>query len=80
MQGPGPTFISLVNYLVPAWAVVAGAVFLDEPLSLPMIGGLVLILVGIALSEAGPGAWQALKALRARKLRSSPARVVPEDA
>ena len=79
VQGPGPTFISLVNYLVPAWAVVAGAVFLDEALSPAMIGGLMLILFGIALSEFGPRALQALRSVRARNLPSSPARVAPED-
>jgi drug/metabolite transporter (DMT)-like permease len=80
VQGPGPTFISLVNYLVPAWAVVAGAVFLDESLSLAMIGGLALILLGIALSEVGPRAWLAVRKLRARLLPSSLAPAAPEDA
>ena len=55
VQGPGPTFLSFVNYLVPAWAVVAGALFLDEALSSWAYAGLALILSGIALSEAGPG-------------------------
>jgi drug/metabolite transporter (DMT)-like permease len=55
VQGPGPAFLSFVNYLVPAWAVVAGALFLDEALSSWAYAGLVLILSGIALSEAGPG-------------------------
>ena len=54
VQGPGPTFISFVNYLVPAWAVVAGAVFLDESLSSAAYIGLALILIGIAFSELGP--------------------------
>ena len=79
VQGPGPTFISLVNYLVPAWAVVAGAVFLDEALSPAMIGGLMMILLGIALSEFGPRGWLALRALRARFLPASPASVARED-
>ena len=79
VQGPGPTFISLVNYLVPAWAVLAGAVFLDEALSPAMIGGLMMILLGIALSEFGPRGWLALRALRARFLPASPASVARED-
>lgn len=53
IQGPGPGFLSIVNYLVPAWAVLVGAVFLGEPLSGTMLGGLALILAGIAVSEAG---------------------------
>ncbi|MBT8092948.1 MAG: DMT family transporter [Gammaproteobacteria bacterium] len=58
VQGPGPTFISFVNYLVPAWAVVAGAVFLDESLSPAAYVGLALILFGIAFSELGPRVWR----------------------
>lgn len=54
VQGPGPAFVSFVNYLVPAWAVVAGAVFLDESLSSEAYLGLALILGGIAFSEIGP--------------------------
>lgn len=53
IQGPGPTFLSLVNFLVPVWAVLAGAVLLDETLTPSMIAGLALILSGIALSEFG---------------------------
>ena len=53
VQGPGPAFLSIVNYLVPAWAVLVGALILNEPLSGAVLGGLALILTGIALSEAG---------------------------
>jgi drug/metabolite transporter (DMT)-like permease len=53
VQGPGPAFLSIVNYLVPAWAVLVGAVILNEPLSAVVLGGLALILAGIAVSEAG---------------------------
>lgn len=54
VQGPGPTFLSMVSYLVPACAVVVGALFLDESLAPSAYFGLVLILGGIALSELGP--------------------------
>ena len=54
VQGPGPAFLSFVNYLVPAWAVLAGAVVLDESLSAWAYAGLGLILSGIAISEVGP--------------------------
>ncbi len=54
VQGPGPTFLSFVNYLVPAWAVLAGALILNESLSAWAYAGLALILAGIAISEAGP--------------------------
>ena len=53
VQGPGPTFITFVNYLVPAWAVVAGSVVLDETLTSTTYFGLALILGGIAVSELG---------------------------
>lgn len=64
IQGPGPAFLSLVNYLVPAWAVVAGAVFLGESLSMATVAGLVLILCGIGFGELGPMATRFLKGLR----------------
>ncbi len=54
IQGPGPTFLSLVNYLVPAWAVLVGAWLLDESLHVGVYIGLALILIGIAISEIGP--------------------------
>ena len=53
IQGPGPAFMSLVNYLVPAWAVVAGALVLGESLSMHVYAGLTLILSGLAISEFG---------------------------
>lgn len=80
VQGPGPTFLSLVNYLVPAWAVLAGALFLDESLSPSIFAGLVLILCGIALSEIGPRVWHATLAVRRRYLPSTLARIAREDA
>jgi drug/metabolite transporter (DMT)-like permease len=38
-----------VTYLVPALALGYGAAFLDEQISASAIGGLVLILAGVAL-------------------------------
>jgi drug/metabolite transporter (DMT)-like permease len=40
----------LVTYLVPAVALVYGAVFLDERVSGSAVGGLALILGGVALA------------------------------
>jgi drug/metabolite transporter (DMT)-like permease len=54
VQGPGPTFLSLVSYLVPACAVIVGSVFLGESLDAYAYFGLALILGGIAVSELGP--------------------------
>ena len=47
----GPTFVSLINYLIPVWAVVVGAIFLGERPEWAALGALALILAGIALSE-----------------------------
>lgn len=49
----GPTFLSLINYLIPLWAVVVGIVFLGEKPDWNAIFALVLILAGIALSQRG---------------------------
>ena len=54
VQGPGPAFLSLINYLVPACAVLVGAVVLGESPSAWVYAGLCLILAGIAWSEFGP--------------------------
>jgi drug/metabolite transporter (DMT)-like permease len=48
----GPTFLSLVNYLIPLWAVVVGMIFLGETPEWRALAALGLILSGIALSEA----------------------------
>ncbi len=40
----------LVTYLVPAIALIYGAAFLDEPVTIPSLIGLVLILTGTALA------------------------------
>ncbi len=79
VQGPGPTFLSFVNYLVPAWAVIAGALLLDEALSTSVFLGLALILSGIGLSEFGSRAVMQLRALRQRVF-APPRAVAREDA
>lgn len=47
----GPSFLSMVNYQVPIWAVIFGVVFLNENLPPSFIGALVLILAGLAVSQ-----------------------------
>jgi drug/metabolite transporter (DMT)-like permease len=47
----GSRRLSLVTYLMPGFAVVYGAVLLDEPVTAAAIGGLVLILCGVALAS-----------------------------
>lgn len=62
IQGPGPGFTTLVTYLVPAWAVLAGAVVLQEDIAGRVYLGLALILGGIGLSEFGAGVRRRLRA------------------
>ena len=42
---------SLVTYLMPGFAIVYGALILDEPVTISALGGLVLILAGVALGS-----------------------------
>ena len=69
VQGPGPIFLSLVNYLIPAWAVFAGAVVLGESVNSSAFVGLALILTGIAISEFGQRVYRRLQ--RGRETRNS---------
>lgn len=50
----GPTFLSLINYLIPLWAVVMGIAFLGERPDWNALVALLLILGGIALSQRVP--------------------------
>jgi len=47
----GPSFLSLINYLIPAWAVLIGVLFLGERPAWTALAGLAFILSGIALAE-----------------------------
>jgi drug/metabolite transporter (DMT)-like permease len=51
--GPGPAFLSLVNYIVPVWAALLGALILNESIRGTTLAGMGLILTGIAISEIG---------------------------
>lgn len=49
----GPVFMSLVNYQVPVWSVLLGALILAEPLPMSLLYAMVLILAGVGLSQYG---------------------------
>jgi drug/metabolite transporter (DMT)-like permease len=49
IAGAGANYAVLVTYLVPALALGYGAIFLDEPITASALGGLALILAGVAL-------------------------------
>ncbi|HID18034.1 TPA: DMT family transporter [Candidatus Bathyarchaeota archaeon] len=52
LRSAGATFISQINYLIPLWALAAGALFLDEKITWNSVVALVLILGGIAVAQA----------------------------
>ena len=47
----GPSFMSLVNYQVPVWAVLIGVSILGEPLPGHFVMALATILIGLAISQ-----------------------------
>jgi drug/metabolite transporter (DMT)-like permease len=47
----GYTFVSQVGYLVPIFGVLFGMVMLNEVITITMLGGMVLILIGLAISR-----------------------------
>jgi drug/metabolite transporter (DMT)-like permease len=49
IQGAGPSRAILVTYLVPSMAIVYGVAFLDEVVTTQVVGGLALVLLGVAL-------------------------------
>jgi drug/metabolite transporter (DMT)-like permease len=55
IAGAGAPYAALVTYLVPALALVYGAVFLDEPVTASALAGLLLILAGVALGTGTVG-------------------------
>jgi drug/metabolite transporter (DMT)-like permease len=55
IQSAGPTFLSLMNYMIPVVTLGAGAIVLDEEIGGTILIGLILILIGLAISQlAGP--------------------------
>lgn len=62
IQTAGSVFMTLVNYQVPVWAMVFGAVLLAEALPVRFFLALALILIGLATSQ-----WSAFRALFGRR-------------
>ena len=52
IQRAGAGFMSLGNYLVPIWAVAAGAVIFSERLNISALAALAVILIGVAISQS----------------------------
>jgi drug/metabolite transporter (DMT)-like permease len=53
LAGAGASRSILITYLVPTFALVYGAVLLGEPVTAAAIGGLALVLAGVALGTGG---------------------------
>lgn len=53
VRSAGPVFMSLVNYQVPVWSVVLGALVLSEPLPPSLLLAMCLILAGLGVSQYG---------------------------
>lgn len=51
IKNAGPPFLTLVNYQVPVWAVLIGAIVLSESLPGHFLLALLFILVGLAISQ-----------------------------
>jgi drug/metabolite transporter (DMT)-like permease len=64
IRSAGPTFLSLVNYIVPLVSVALGAALLNEALPPTMLLALVAILSGMAISQ-----WEGLVRV-AQRLRA----------
>ena len=47
----GPSFLSIINYLIPVISFAVGVVLLSEPAELSKIAGLLVVCTGIAISQ-----------------------------
>ena len=47
----GPTAAATVGYLLPVVSVALGAIVLGEPLTLRVVGGMVIVLVAVGLTR-----------------------------
>lgn len=55
IETAGATFMSLINYLIPLWALLLGALWLGEQPGIEALVALGLILTGVALSQSKRG-------------------------
>jgi drug/metabolite transporter (DMT)-like permease len=64
----GATAASMVTYLLPVVAIVLGVLVLNETITVTMLGGIALVMVGVALTRRQP---------KATSQASQPANLVP---
>ena len=53
IRSAGPSFMTLTNYQVPIWSVLFGSIFMGETLPTTLYLALALILLGVAIIQAG---------------------------
>ena len=51
LQASGATFISIMNYLIPIWAILFGVIFFDEVAMWNYFLGLIVVILGLQLSQ-----------------------------
>ncbi len=51
IRSAGPAFLSQINYLIPVWAMLVGAIFMGETIHLSAVFALVLLLTGLTLAN-----------------------------
>lgn len=51
LQTSGASFLSIMNYLIPAWAIVFGVIFFNEKILWNYFFGLLIIILGIKISQ-----------------------------
>ncbi|WP_433170798.1 DMT family transporter [Actinoallomurus sp. CA-150999] len=66
----GATSAATVGYLLPVVSVALGAIVLSEPLSLRVIAGMAVVLVGVGMTRARPGPPSAVEAPAAAASRT----------
>ena len=54
LQSEGASFISMMNFLIPLWAILFGIIILNDQFSWNYILGLLVILFGIKLANSIP--------------------------
>jgi len=52
LQSSGATFISIMNYLIPIWAIFFGVIFFQEETAWNYFVGLIIVIIGIQLSQS----------------------------
>ena len=51
LQTSGATFLSVMNYLIPGWAIIFGIIFFEEKILWNYLVGLLVIISGIRISQ-----------------------------